>query len=79
MRTTVVVGFSLSQEGVPDTGSIRLVEIIEGTEAGADLAFEAARRAIIRCGRNGYDLPQESYDHWRNIEAVFNPDGMRMR
>ena len=47
--------------------------------AAALQAYEAARRAIIRCGTNGFDLPQESYDRWRQIELVFNPEGMRLR
>jgi len=79
LRTTVVVGFSLNRDGTPVGGSIRLVEILEGTEAGADYAYDAARRAILRCGGRGFDLPGESYDRWRDIEAVFNPEGMRLR
>ena len=42
-------------------------------------AFEAARRAIIRCGAQGFDLPREKYDHWRDIEMVFNPEKMRIK
>jgi hypothetical protein len=33
----------------------------------------------LRCGANGYGLPVESYDHWRQVEISFNPDGMRLR
>ena len=42
-------------------------------------AFEAARRAIIRCGSSGFDLPAEKYGHWRDIEMTFNPERMRIR
>ena len=42
-------------------------------------AFEAARRAIIRCGSRGFPLPAEKYDQWREVEMVFNPEGMRMK
>ena len=42
-------------------------------------AFEAARRAIIRCGSNGYDLPREKYGQWQNIEMTFNPEKMRIK
>jgi hypothetical protein len=50
-----------------------------GGETAARQAFEAARRAVIRCGTSGYDLPEESYDHWRELELVFNPEEMRLR
>ncbi|MDZ4134880.1 MAG: energy transducer TonB, partial [Paracoccaceae bacterium] len=42
-------------------------------------AYEAARRAIIRCGATGFKLPAEKYDQWRNIEMVFNPEKMRIK
>ena len=79
LRTTVVVYVAVGQNGVPDAGSIRMVEFTGGSEAGARGAFEAARRAIIRCGAKGFPLPAEKYDQWREMELVFNPDGMRMR
>jgi hypothetical protein len=50
-----------------------------GSQAAAQQAYEAARRAILRCGTNGYDLPAESYDYWRQVELIFNPEGMRLR
>jgi hypothetical protein len=79
LRTTVVVYVSVGQDGVPDAGSIRLIDSSGGTDAGARGAFEAARRAIIRCGARGFPLPPEKYDQWREMELVFNPEGMRMR
>lgn len=79
LNTTVVVFVSVAQNGVPDAGSIRMVSSTGGSEAGARGAFEAARRAIIRCGARGFPLPAEKYDQWREMELVFNPDGMRMR
>jgi len=77
--TTVVVGFDMSREGRPVDGTLRLVSYDGGSEAAAQQAYEAARRAILRCGANGYGLPAESYDHWRQVELVFNPEGMRLR
>ncbi|MFN4130304.1 MAG: cell envelope biogenesis protein TolA [Paracoccaceae bacterium] len=79
LNTTVVVFVSVAQNGVPDAGSIRLVSSNGGTDAGARGAFEAARRAIIRCGARGFPLPPEKYEQWREMELVFNPDGMRIR
>ena len=77
LQTTVIVQVSMSQDGRPDTGSIRMVGFEGGSEAAAQQAYEAARRAIIRCGANGFALPVEKYDQWRDIEMVFNPERMR--
>lgn len=78
-RTTVVVGFDMSREARPVEGSLRLMSYEGGSQAAAQQAFEAARRAILRCGVNGYGLPAESYEHWQQVELVFNPEGMRLR
>lgn len=77
--TTVVVGFDMTPEGRPVDGSLRLISSKGGGTLAAQQAFEAARRAILRCGANGYNLPVESYDDWRQVELVFNPEGMRLR
>ena len=79
LQTTVTVGVEMARDGRPENGTIRLIESTGGSDAAARQAFEAARRAIIRCGSNGFDLPEESYDHWRSVEMVFNPEGMRLR
>ena len=79
MRTTVIVGVSMNLDGTPDTGSIRLISSEGGTQDSVTQAYEAARRAIIRCGARGFPLPEAKYDHWRDIEMTFNPDGMRLR
>ena len=79
LRTTVTVGFSVGQDGVPDAGSIALVESNGESDTATRQAYEAARRAIIRCGARGFPLPQDKYEQWKNIEIVFDPNGMRMR
>lgn len=79
LSTTVVVAVSMAETGVPDSGSIRMVSFSGGTQAGATQAFEAARRAIIRCGARGFPLPVEKYSQWRDIEMTFNPEGMQFR
>lgn len=79
LRTTVTVGFSVAQNGVPDAGSITMVESNGESDTATRQAFEAARRAIIRCGGNGFPLPPEKYEQWKDIEIVFDPNGMRMR
>jgi outer membrane biosynthesis protein TonB len=76
MRTTVVVGVTMKRDGTAE--AVRLIDS-DGSSAGAtDIAFGAARRAILRCVSNA-NLPAAKYDRWSEIEMVFNPDGMRLR
>ncbi|MCA0873177.1 energy transducer TonB [Seohaeicola saemankumensis] len=79
MATTVVVAVSMEQNGTPRIETIRMLSSSGGSADAARQAFEAARRAIIRCGSRGYDLPAEKYSHWRDIEMTFNPERMRVR
>ena len=41
--------------------------------------IEAARRAIIRCGAKGFQLPPDKYEQWRTIEMEFSPERMRIK
>ena len=77
--TTVVVAFDMQRTGVPVIDSIRMVEFHGGSEADAAEAFEEVRRAVIRCGRKGFQLPVEKFDQWREIEATFNAEGLQSR
>ena len=79
LATTVVVAVSLTQDGKPQMETIRMVSHSGGGEGAAQQAFEAARRAIIRCGAKGYSMPADKYDRWRNIEMTFNPERMRIK
>lgn len=79
LRTTVVVAVSMTEDGRPQSESLRMLGFEGGTEAAARQAFESARRAIIRCGANGFSLPRDKYDQWREIEMTFNPENMRIR
>jgi hypothetical protein len=79
LRTTVVVAVSMTEDGKPQPESLRMLGFEGGTEAAARQAFESARRAIIRCGANGFSLPRDKYEQWRNIEMTFNPENMRIR
>lgn len=79
LNTTVVVAVSLAQDGKPDSGSIRMLSSTGGSSSAAQQAFGAARRAIIRCGAKGFQLPPEKYAQWRDIEMTFNPERMRIK
>lgn len=79
LRTTVVVTVEMNQDGTPKTNSITMLSSSGGSQAAAGQAFEAARRAIIRCGARGYQLPVDKFGQWQNIEMTFNPERMRIK
>lgn len=79
METTVVVGWEMRPDGRPVQSSIRLVSQEGGSSFGVEQAFDAARRAILRCGAQGFDLPVEKFPLWQNIEMKFNPESMRVK
>ncbi len=72
----VTLGVELDRDGSVK-GSPRLIEpgSIETNEIRQ--AFNAARRAVMRC--QPYDLPVDKYEHWRSMEVVFNPENMVLR
>jgi hypothetical protein len=78
-RITVVLGLAMEKDGKPLISSIRRISASDGSESAQRSAFDAARRAIIRCSKGGYDLPVEKYDRWRDIEITFNPEKMRRK
>ena len=81
MQTKVTVAFSMTEDGRVDTGSIRMLSFEGGSQSDADVAYRMARSALVRCqndgGRSGYDLPDDKYDQWRNVELTFNPENMQ--
>lgn len=76
---TVTIGFSLDKAGKVVPGSVNMLGSEGGEGRPVETAFEAARRAILRCQRGGYKLPSEKYSHWRDIEITFNPENMRIK
>ncbi|MDO5606664.1 MAG: hypothetical protein Q4G25_16045, partial [Paracoccus sp. (in: a-proteobacteria)] len=72
----VVVGFTMGRDGIPDAGSFRIVGNPE-PDPGRQQAFEAARRAVMRCAGSGYDLPADKYNEWDDVEMTFNRDGVQ--
>jgi hypothetical protein len=76
---TVVVGMRMTRDAKPDTASIAMLGAQGGDDSAVRTAFEAARRAILRCGSDGFPLPAEKYERWAEVEMTFNPEGMRVR
>ncbi|WP_411891556.1 energy transducer TonB [Yoonia sp. SDW83-1] len=76
-RVTVTVVFELGRDGKV-VGNPRLISGSGGTDASINVAFEAARRAILRCqGSTGYRLPPEKFEEWREVTANFDASGAR--
>jgi hypothetical protein len=78
-NVTVIVGMSMDLRGKVVAGSLRLVSSTGGEGAAIETAFQSARRAVLRCQKEGYDLPEDKYEQWKEIEMTFNPKDMRIR
>ncbi len=77
LRTTVTVLVDMAETGRPQ--NITLKSSDGPTDSATRIAFEAAKRAVIRCGSRGYPLPVDKYGQWRQIEMTFDPTNMRIR
>lgn len=77
-RVTVDVAFNLDRKGRV-IGDVRLISADGDQSGAAGTAFQAARRAILRCQSGGYQLPADKYDQWAEIVVTFDPSGMRLR
>ncbi|RBI86608.1 hypothetical protein DRV85_04035 [Rhodosalinus halophilus] len=78
-NVTVVLGMEMNPDGTVVDGSLNLISAEGGSGRAVETAFQAARRAVLRCEQGGYDLPEEKYEHWQRIEMVFDPSEMRLR
>ena len=76
LRTTVTIAFSMTDEGKPIQGSVKLVRSNGDSERAVRRAFESGRHAILKCLENGHDLPIEKYEQWQNVEMTFDPREM---
>lgn len=77
-EVVVTVGFSLSPEGRVQ-GDVRRISAEGGSTRAQDIAFQNARRAVLRCQAGGFPLPAEKYEQWQEVEITFNPESMRVR
>ena len=79
LKADILVSFSLKENGKPIISSISFDSFSGGDYMTASKLFDAARRAIIRCGLKGYQLPKSKYSYWKNVEARFNLKGMSLK
>lgn len=75
----ILVSFSLRENGKPIISSINFESFSGDDYMTASKLFDVARRAIIRCGLNGYQLPNSKYNYWKTVEARFNLKGMSLK
>ena len=76
-RVSVTVDLELTPDGKVAPSSMKLTSFEGGTEADARVAFQNVRRAILRCQKDGYDLPKDKYEQWRYVSVTADPQNMR--
>lgn len=74
LKVTLLV--ELNEQG-KITGGPTLVSPAGDPQGVVKQAFEAGRRALLRCGP--YKLPADKYEQWKQIEVTFNPQNMVVR
>ena len=79
LEVTVTISFNMSEAGYPESNSIKMVDFFGGTANASKIAYDTARRAVLVCGRRGFDLPEEKYAQWKTIEMVFDPIRLRIK
>jgi|GEM_PF-1911042 len=78
-RVTLTVGFELSRDGKV-IGDVQMLAATGGSDAAINSAYQAARRAVLRCqSTGGFQLPDDKYEQWRQVEMTFDPSGMQLR
>lgn len=76
-RVSVTVDLELTPDGKVVPSSMKLISFEGGSEADARIAYQSVRRAILRCQKDGYDLPKDKYDQWRYVSITADPNIMR--
>ncbi len=79
LGVTVTILFNMSEAGYPESDSIKMVDSFGGAANATKIAYDTARRAILVCGRRGFDLPEEKYAQWKTIKMVFDPIKLRIK
>lgn len=65
------VSLDLKPDGTFGVDDLKWQENRGGTEDDALLMYFSIQRAVLTCGRDGFDLPADRYDEWRNSNLVF--------
>ncbi|SMY06613.1 hypothetical protein [Flavimaricola marinus] len=68
---SVTVAFALSPEGRVIDNRVEMLTHSDAAPEAVELAFQAARRAVLICQVDGYALPAGKYEHWRDVRMNF--------
>lgn len=71
-QTVVTLRFGLDRAGRV-AGEVTMVRGRGGAEADIAAAFALARAAVLDCEGEGYPLPPEKHEFWREVELTFDP------
>ena len=79
-QIVVIVDFQLDIDGRVVDQHVALTAHSEGQDADVEHAYQAARRAVLRCQPpSGFDLPRDAYESWQHVSLTFDPSGIRIR
>ena len=74
-EASVTLSFDLDGAARPDPDSFEIERHAAPDTVAAVEQFVAARRAVLRCGREGYPLPPEKRAAWSRVVMTFDADG----
>lgn len=77
-RVSVTVGFDVDSSGRVSSSGVRLLSAEGGTGTAVETAFQAARRAVLRCQGEGY-LPPNGIAEEQTVELVFNAETLEVQ
>jgi hypothetical protein len=78
-RVALTLGFAMTAEGRPVADSFSRIGTATGPDAGIEAAWQSARRAVLRCGVLGFDLPPDRRDDRKQVEITFDPTMMVLK
>ena len=70
-KGSITIAFSLDRQGKIDPDSVKSISNTFKDSRSAQSVFQRARRALMKCGVNGYDLPSDKYQQWKRMELTF--------
>ena len=70
-KGSTTLTFLMDRQGKIDPDSLKSISNTFEDSRSAQNAFQRAKRALMKCGVNGYDLPASKYQHWKRMELTF--------
>ena len=70
-KGSITIALSLDRKGKIDPDSLKSISNTFEDSRSAQNAFQRAKRAVMKCGVNGYDLPTSKYQYWKRMKLTF--------